>query len=271
MRRRLPHACLALLGSLPAVGVVACIPVRWTEPGSPWISGKLRGPDGRPAAGLRLAVSGDVDDACRHPAAVATTDADGRFQLPNTELVHRFFILLPFEKFWQGYRVCGGADTTALIQAYDGFMSAHAFGAPDSLSCFSWLWRSATHVTCTSTSRKTDLYGHEIRLVTTGGHWNDGTVDGSYRVISTHTGPWVVHPQLFVQWIRDSAVVSTIEITPLTTMTALVDPSLAWEGGGWILIVTGFQGSDIVRTLVFQLGPPDHIRLTEVTPAGSRD
>ena len=253
--------CLTILHSLAALGIAACIPVRWSEPGSPQISGRIRGPDGKPAAGLRVAVSGSMDDACRHPAAVTVTDQWGRFSLPNTELEHRFFILLPIEKFTQVYRVCGGGDTTALVPAYDGHMPAHVLGAPDSVTCFSWWWRSALSVTCSSLAQKKDLYGREVELVVSGGDWADGAEHGSYRIVSTRTSRWVLHSQLFVQWLRDSAVVSTMELTELTSMDALVDPKLSLEQGGWSVVLTGFQGSDVRRTLIFKLGPPNHVRL----------
>ena len=257
--------CLTIPYALAAFVLVACIPVRWTEPGSPWITGQIRGPDGRPAVGLHVAVAGDVDDdACRHPAATTTTDADGNFRVPNTELVHHFFILLPIEKFTQLYRVCGG-DSTPLSTAYDGHMAAYTPGPPDSVSCFAWLWHAATHVTCTSVTQKVDIYGRSSSRVTSGGAWTDGASHGFYRVISTHSGPWVVHPQLYLQWLRDSTtVVSTMELTPLTPMTALVGPSFSNERGVWSLVVTGFKGSDVERTLIFELGPPDDVRL--VTP-----
>jgi hypothetical protein len=255
--------CTKILCLLAPLGLVACIPVRWTEPGSPFITGQIRGPDGLPASGLHVAVSGDLNAACRHPAAEVSTDKDGNFQLPNTDLVHRFFILLPFEKFTQLYRVCGGTDTTALSPAYDGHMAAHLSGATDSVSCFSWRWQAAMRVTCSSLSHERDLYGHEVKLVVTGGHWLDSLGRGSYRIISTNAGPWIVHPQLYLQWLRDSVVVSTMELTPLTKMTALLDPRLEFEFGEWSLVVTGFQGSDVQRTLLFQLGPPGHIRLQQ--------
>ena len=222
----------------------------------------MLGPDGRPAAGVRVSVTSSLDNACRHPAAVTTTDSEGKFQLPTIELVHRFFVLLPFEKFTQMYRICGGSDSNSLAAAYDGFMSAYLLGPPDTVSCFSWLWRSATRVTCTSLSQKADLYGRrDFRLVITGGDWSDSATHGSYRIISTHAGPWVVHPQLYVQWMLDSTVVSTQELTQLTTMTALVDPRLTRERGSWSLVVTGFRGGDVERTLIFALGPPDRVQL----------
>ena len=258
--------CITITFASATLALVACIPVRWTEPGSPSISGQIRGPNGRPAVGLRVAVAGDVaDDACRHPAAATTTDAEGNFRLPSTELVHHFFILLPIEKFTQPYHVCGGDSAGALSPAYDGHMAAHMTGPEDLVSCFSWLWDAATHVTCTSTSQQVDLYGHNAKLVITGGSWTDNTAHGSYRVISTHSGNWVVHPQLYLQWLRDSTtVVSMIELTSLTPMTALVSPSFTQERGVWSLVVTGFKGNDVERTLTFELGPPEHVRL--VTP-----
>lgn len=73
-------------------------------------------------------------------------------------------------------------------------------------------------------------------------------------------------PQLYLQWLRDSTVVSTTELTPLTTMDALGDPNLSFERGRWTLVTTGYQGSDLERTMVFELGPPDQVRLLGMNP-----
>jgi hypothetical protein len=227
------------------------------------ISGQIRGPDGRPAAGLRVGVSGSLEDACRRPAAVTTTDANGRFRLDNTRLEHRFVVLLPIEKFVQPYTICGGSDSSALMPAYEGRMPARWDGAPDdSVSCFSWLWRSGTRVTCTSLSLKEARTGcSQCKSVLTGGSWVDGQRQGTYRIVSTFAESGTRRPQLFVQWMRDSSVVTTMEVTPLTSMDALVDPSLTLDTNGWSLVATGVKGSDIQRTLTFALGPPDSVRL----------
>jgi len=259
MRAIIARVARCLTGSV-VLAAFGCIPVKWTEPGSPAISGRIRSADGSPAVGLRVTISPSPNADCRHPRAETITDASGRFTLPATELEHRFVVLVPIEKFMQYYTLCGGADSASMFAVYEGSIPAHVSPTKeDVVSCVAWPWRAETELACSSDVVDKRGRRHDLQPFLVGGWWSVAGAQGSYRVIPLK-GPGVLHPRLFVQWVRDSSVVESVELTSLTHMKELVDPTLSDEHGTWCVIADGLDGSAF-HSLVFELGAPGQVKL----------
>jgi hypothetical protein len=225
-----PRIILSAALTTVTLAIAGCIlPVSYSEPGSPEVVGQLRRSDGTPAAGARIVVTADGDDAaCGRPLGVGTTDADGVFRLAPTRVQRRGIWLVPaIEHFANTYWICVGVVDSLLHMAYRGATSlrGNPASATDSLTCLEWAWQDSARVTCAGPMEK--------RSIQTGGRWTDGTRSGVYRLIVVEPQWRVRDAGVFVQWVEQPAagspeIVRQIVAIPLIAKPLGIDEARLW-------------------------------------------
>lgn len=257
------------------------MPVARTETTSPPVAGNITWEDGTPAAGLDVAASREwSDDRCAKPAAHATTDAAGAFQLAATQKHYSVTWFVPnLDRIAPSFRLCATVhDTTR--SGYLGYGSLTATAQPDSVSCVVWHWEGSLRVSCS---------GRTHQDVVTGGHWKDSVGElreGFYRLFLT-SEPTEVHgyrkghpqdrPYVRVQWVEPLPNAAA-ERGPLYRIRQTqdlpfdrnkvhsVETLQVWRREGlWVVSLAGRKKAfmnDFARTeLVFALGTPGHASL----------
>jgi hypothetical protein len=176
----------------------ACyLPVHYTEPGSPMLTGTLLDSDGHPVAGARVAITPHTydDKHCRRATVYATTDSAGRFGFQSTTVERKGIWLVPaIERFFSSYAICTGANDSTLHIAYLGRVQLQPERIPpDTVSCLQWIWDGRTRSVCS---------GSAETPVQTGGHWSDSTGSGYYRLIDSGPGWEGRESGVFLQWVQ---------------------------------------------------------------------
>jgi hypothetical protein len=276
------RAGLTVILFISACLLTGCpMPVARTETTSPPITGNLAWEDGSPASGLDVVASTEwSDDRCAKPAAHASTDTSGGFQLSATQMHYGVTWLVPnLDRIAPSFRLCATVhDTTR--PGYRGYGSLTATAQPDSLSCVVWRWEGSLRMSCS---------GRAHRDVVTGGHWTD-TVgerrEGFYRLFLTIeptevNGYRKGHPQdrpyVRVQWVEPLPnagaeraahyrIRQTQDLTFDRNKVHTVEEVQLWRREGrWVASLTGRKKAfmnDFARTeLVFALGAPGQASL----------
>jgi len=265
-----------------SVATAGCfLPVNFTEPASPALVGIVRRSDGTPpAAGVRVAVSGDYrDETCARASERGATDAAGFVRLRATTVRVRWIMIIPpFERFVNFYRLCVGTTTTTTTTdarpaaVYDGYVSLgykyeDNVGAPDTVRCLEWEWQARTRLTCAGPRNR--------ETVQTGGSWVEpGGASGYYRLITTVDEKDAGSRGVFLQWVQRSdagvpeRVRETIEL-PLAPRFLALEEARLWLRPGLLPCVsvasTGksprrFAWHNPRLVTVLELGPPGETR-----------
>ena len=267
----------AVIGlSLVVLCTEACpIPIAHTEALSPPVVGVLRGSDGVLISGARVTVATEYDDsACARAALETTTGAAGTFRLPTTEKRYGVMWVIPnLDRLPPGYRLCISVGDT-LQTAYFGRGSLRAPAPLDSLTCLEWAWNRRTRITCT-------CFAGAEQTLASGGTWTDGEATGWYQLILTEEPTRVPHrrfpverPRAYVQWVEPGSndsratVRSMVELSIDPKVTALWEIDLLTRYRKWYVSLRGTRPKfmrDFASTqLMFELGPPGHVRSVEV-------
>ena len=277
MTHRRSHARRVIVLTVCAPFLTACpLPIARTEATSAPVVGSVAWADGRPAAGLEVAVStGWNDDRCGEPALRTRTDAAGRFQLPGTEKRYRTTWFVPnLDVAAPRFRLCAGVGDT-LRQAYTGYGAIGGVADPDSVSCVVWEWEGAPRVSCA---------GHAEHAVVTGGRWGDEAGErgaGFYRLFLTEEPARVRgyrkdrpqdRPFVYVQWVEprpDPARADSARYLVRAAVSLPFDRGKVWairdvllwrREGRWVASLEGYKHAfmnDVARAeLVFELGGP---------------
>jgi hypothetical protein len=203
---------------------------------APPVVGVVRREDGSAAAGVRVSSAADATaSACARGGPLVTTDAAGRFALPEQRVKKRILWLTLMENFglvWYGLCAQPAAAAAPLAAPLTGFFRG------DSVDCLLWRWGGAERLSCDNTRR--------ARTVVTGGAWTDGAVGGEYRVI-------VYGWRAYVQWVELAA-----DGTPARVRTTMELPT---EGRLWGDTAPAFTHPNAWRVVLgdrwtFELGAP---------------
>jgi hypothetical protein len=249
-------ACTVALFVLVSGPACVPLPIPHTEQVTPSVVGVLRRSDGSPVAGERVASTAVSEDRhCQGTGARATTDSNGTFQLPATQVRRRILWVTMMESFGlTPYWVCAGSadsSTTSRGTQHGGriFVLGHRWG--DSLSLVSWIWHDTMQVTFD-------------RQIATGGGWSEGGATGFYRVLVAATDNWGHAARAYVEWVeRTPAGAQKVRaIAELEAGAPIVGAEIDEARGHWFAIVQRARppkGSDL-RRLMFELGPPGVVR-----------
>ena len=252
----------AVLACAGALMLSACpIPARHMAQVTPTLIGIIQRDDGSPVAdALVAATAKEADLSCREAQARITTDASGRFQLPEIRVQKRIFWFTMFERFgmtwyWLCASATGSSDSTSIRRT---IIRGHVSG--DSVACLEWQRDTDRRLTCTSS---------RAPRILTGGQWTHGPMRGWYRVIVADDEPWGHEARVFVQWLDSSSagdravtVRAQAELATGPPVKSAPVPTLTRLENRWYVTVVSAQqtkwGND--RDLRFELGPPGEVR-----------
>jgi hypothetical protein len=127
-----PSRRISLAPLLACAGALlcgACVPIAHTVTKSPAIVGTYRHEDGRPMAGVPMALSIEYNDStCTRANLRTATDSAGNFAFPAIQHRERIIILLPIDRVF-GYAICGGE-----APAREFYAANYIHTAPDSFA-----------------------------------------------------------------------------------------------------------------------------------------
>lgn len=250
-----------LVVSVGALILVACpLPIPHLALVTPTVAGTIHRDDGSPVAHAVVAATADDDDvSCRKARTRTTTDAHGRFQLPEIRVERKIAWVTMFETLgMKSYWLCAtasGSDSTSIRRA---MIHGHEVG--DAVACLEWHRERDRRLTCASS---------RAQGFVSGGHWTDGGVRGWYRVIVADDEPWGYEGRVFVQWLDSSstgarpvnvrAQVGLDTGPPVKTIPA---PILTRLDDRWYVTLVSSKpttwGNE--RELRFELGPPGEVK-----------
>lgn len=273
---RLTRSTAPLAALVAASFLTACVPIPYTTPGNPAVSGVLRRDDGTPASGRRVGAALRTE-SCRAPGLLAVTDSAGRFAFAPRTMRRRWLLVFPpIEVFAYAYQLCAvtdAADGATLVPAYMGMMPRHAVDQHDAVECVTWRWADAPRVTCSS---------QREGALATGGAWQAGAMRGRYQaIVATDTVTprgWrrpQRQPRVFLLWIAQAHAASDSTLAGATHRVVRLPLERPYDtledlrirqrfGGSWCLRVEaawdgGFHGRQ-QSPLSFELGPPGEVR-----------
>jgi hypothetical protein len=257
MRPRTTAALALILAFMALMAGCLLLPIPNTREETPGVKGRLLHEDGRPLAGVAIAVSsGETDAKCADSRARGVTDAEGRFTLPRDVRHHAWLALTMFESLGMAwYGICAGTPDDSTLHFRGPVLG---MAESDELDCLQWHFDVDTRITCNSLA---DL------PVTFGGAWRSGPRQGFYRIILADDPVHWRWSFGFIQWIATDPATGISEVRATAWLpkapAELLDrrPELILDGGRWYL--TGLRSEHGVllrhRDVRFELGGPGEL------------
>lgn len=277
------HRSLPLLLLAGAPLLTGCpLPIAGTVTKSAPVVGRVIRADGRPAAGLDVALSTDLHDSdCGKVALRARTDTSGVFQFPKLERHYSTTWVVPnLDLATPQFSVCATVGGTQRA-AYTGYGSLGASSRADTIACVLWEFADTARVSCA---------GRSQRRFVTGGHWVDTSgagAKGFYRIFLTEQPTAIPgskknrvwdRPYLYVQWVEsrrdatpgDTAALFAVRLTMSVPFNRVGiywtdGPQLWRRNGRWIASFEGhkhgFMDNNARAEVDFELGAPGQATL----------
>ena len=108
-----------------------------------------------------------------------------------------------------------------------------------------------------------------VEDVASGGRWQSGTSQGSYRVIGFAEGFEEVRHRVVVQWLQDAtrdrsdSLVNTVDLNERGNVYGLASPAIVQQGSSWIVKVRSARMpmTQYDDSLTFTVGTPGIVSL----------